>query len=69
MGVGTLLRTATLLAWGVITHQFAGSSLRRFLQASTSAGRLRSHYLAYPETPEGFDRWAGQAKRLWGETA
>ena len=69
MGVGALLRTALLLAWGVITRQFAVSSLQRFLQASASAGRLRSHYLDYPATPEGFDRWAGKAKRLWGEAA
>jgi len=67
MGVGAMLRTAFVLAWGVMTRQFAGSSLRRFLQASATAGRLKSHYLDYPATPEGFDRWAGQAKRLWGE--
>jgi hypothetical protein len=67
MGLLALLRTATLLVWGVMTHQFAGGSLRQFVKASTSAGRLRAHYLRYPETPDGFDSWARQAARLWSE--
>ncbi len=67
MGLLALLRTATRLVWGVMTHRFAGGSLRRFVRASTSAGRLRAHYLRYPETPDGFDLWARQAARLWSE--
>ncbi len=62
-----MLRVGAALAWGVLTGQFELHSLKKFLAASTLAGRIKAHYLRFPAEPAGFDAWAARAKELWGE--
>ncbi len=68
MGTGKLIKVALGLFWGVFTRQFALPSLKRFLSVSAQAGRLKSHYLIYPDTPAAFPAWQETASRLWGES-
>ena len=67
MGTGTLLKIGSTLVWGVVTGQFASSSLKKFLSASGQAGNIKTHYLKYPKDPAGFSEWMEQAKKLWKE--
>jgi len=65
--LGKLLKIALTLVWGVLTGQFKGSSLKKFLQASSLAGKIKKHYLQYPADPAQFEAWVMEAKRLWHE--
>jgi flavin-dependent dehydrogenase len=67
MSLGKLLKIALILVWGVLTGQFKGSSLKKFLQASSQAGNIKKHYLQYPADPAQFGAWVKEAKRLWHE--
>jgi hypothetical protein len=66
-GAGKLIKTGLGLLWGVLTGQFLFDSLKKFLSVSSKAGKLKAHYLKYPETPEGLAEWEGEAKKLWKE--
>jgi digeranylgeranylglycerophospholipid reductase len=50
---------------GVLTGGFSAQSLRRLLAVSNLAGKIKAHYLQYPEEPEGFPEWERTARRLW----
>jgi flavin-dependent dehydrogenase len=67
MGGGRLIKIGLMLLWGVITGQFAGKSLKKFLSASGKAGKIKTHYLKYPGDPGGFPAWVEEAKLLWEE--
>lgn len=67
MSTGKLLKTASVLVWGVVSGQFSTGSLKKFLAASSRAGKIKEHYLKYPDTPAGFPAWQEEAARLWGE--
>ncbi|MCB2214371.1 FAD-binding protein [bacterium] len=67
MGFGKLVRIALTLLGGVISGRFSMESLRKFLKASSQAGRMKAHYLTFPESPAGFEEWRYEAARLWGE--
>lgn len=69
MGTGKLLKTAAVLVWGVVSGQFSMGSLKKFLAASSQAGKIKALYLKFPETPAGFPAWEEEAARLWGEKA
>lgn len=68
MGAGKLVQIALGLVWGAVSGQFAFSSLKKFLSVSAQAGRLKTHYLNYPDSPAGFPDWQVVARALWGET-
>ena len=67
MGTGKLIKTALGLLWGVITGQFSYQSMKQFLEFSSKAGKLKAHYLLYPESPAELPAWQETAKRLWEE--
>lgn len=50
---------------GVLTGGFSGQSLRRLLGVSNLAGKIKAHYLQYPEDPAEFPEWERTARRLW----
>lgn len=64
---GKLIKVGLVLIRGVITGQFALASLKKFLGASGQAGKIKEHYLKYPEDPEDFPAWRDEAARLWNE--
>ena len=67
MNIGKLIKTGAALLWGVLSGQFTRNSLVKFLSASGKAGKIKEHYLRYPENPEGFLSWEVEARQLWGE--
>lgn len=64
---GKLLTVGLTLIWGVFTGQFALASLKKFLGASDQAGRIKAHYLNFPENPDEFPAWRSEAAHLWKE--
>lgn len=64
---GKLIKVGLVLIWGVITGQFASSSLKKFLGASGQASKIKEHYSKYPANPADFEPWRTEAKRLWNE--
>jgi digeranylgeranylglycerophospholipid reductase len=62
-----LIKVGLTLLWGVITGQFAFASLKKFLNASGQAGKIKTHYLKFPEDPAGFEAWEIIASNLWNE--
>jgi digeranylgeranylglycerophospholipid reductase len=67
MAFGKLLRTAAILIWGVISGKFSYTSLRKFLGASGNAGKIKTHYLAFPKKSDDFNDWHTKAAELWNE--
>jgi flavin-dependent dehydrogenase len=67
MGFGKLVKIALTLLGGVISGRFSLESLRKFLRASSQAGKMKAHYLTFPEAPAGFEAWRAEAVRLWEE--
>ena len=50
-----------------IAAEVAVTALRKFLDASGKAGKIKAHYLKFPETPAELPAWASETHRLWGE--
>jgi digeranylgeranylglycerophospholipid reductase len=69
MGPAKLAKIGLTLLAGVVTGGFGGAALRKFLAASLKAGKIKTHYLAYPASPAGYAEWAGKAASLWGQGA
>ena len=67
MGPGKLARMGAVLLLGVVTGRFSRKSLSRLLAASKKSGKLKKHYLSYPDTPQAFPGWKKAALKLWGE--
>ena len=67
IGTGKLIKIGIALVWGVLSGQFTRNSLAKFLSASGKAGKIKAHYLIYPETPAEYTIWEVEARRLWGE--
>lgn len=67
MGPGKLLKMVVVLLWGVLSGQFQWSTLKILLAVSSQAGKLKKHYLKYPDDPADFSAWEQEAARLWGE--
>jgi digeranylgeranylglycerophospholipid reductase len=64
---GKMIRIALTLVWGVISGQFSFKGVKKLLESSGLAGKVKEHYLKYPEDTAEFDTWVKEAKRLWGE--
>jgi len=67
LGGRKLVRIGAGLLFGVLSGQFRWNSLKKFLAASGKSGRLKAHYLNYPQSPDAFPAWAEEARRLWEE--
>lgn len=67
MGTMKLIKVALGLFWGVIIGKFSANSLKKFIEISGRAGKLKAHYLLYPESPTAFPEWMAAARELWSE--
>ncbi len=63
------VKDALQIAGGVLGGLFTGKlSLRtiKFLLSGLSLGdKLKKHYLKFPTTPDGYDKWAEKAQKIW----
>jgi hypothetical protein len=68
MSLGKMLSMGAKLLGGVVSGNFSWDSLRRLLEVSGRAAKIRALYERFPEDPAGFDAWVSEARPLWGET-
>ena len=50
---------------GLATGQISLKSLSLLLEGVTLGDKLKKHYLAFPETPKGYDEWVKEADAIW----
>jgi electron-transferring-flavoprotein dehydrogenase len=55
------------LLGGLVSGGLSPAALGNLLGAASTGGKIRRHYLAFPEDPAGFDGWVRQADRLWAK--
>jgi flavin-dependent dehydrogenase len=67
MDLAKTLSMAANLLWGVLGGQFSVASVRRLLDVSSRAERIRKHYERFPDHPAAFDQWLDGVRPLWGE--
>ncbi|MDY7076124.1 MAG: NAD(P)/FAD-dependent oxidoreductase [Chloroflexota bacterium] len=69
MGLGQTISMALKLVGGVLSGQFSFASLKRLLDVSSTATKIKSLYQRFPDNPDPaqFQTWVAEAKVLWGE--
>ncbi len=67
MSLGKTLSMGAKLLGGVLSGSFSWDSLKRLLEVSGRAAKIRELYERFPEDPAGFGAWVAEAKMLWGE--
>lgn len=50
---------------GIATGQISLKTLKLLLEGVTLGDKLKKHYLAFPETPKGYDEWVKEADAIW----
>lgn len=67
MSPGKMLSMGAKLLGGVLGGRFSWASVKRLLEVSGRAAKMRALYERFPEEPAGFDAWAAEARLLWEE--
>lgn len=65
MDLAKTLAMGAKLFWGVATRRFSRASLSCLLEVSSRAARIREHYEAFPESPDGLEAWVATVRGLW----
>jgi electron-transferring-flavoprotein dehydrogenase len=65
MSLGKTLTMGVKLLGGVVSGQFSWDSLKRLLDVSGQATKIRALYERFPEDPGEFDAWVAEADLLW----
>lgn len=68
MSLGKTISMGAKLAWGVVTGRFCTDSLRRLLEVSSRAEKIKDLYRRYPEESSELQTWVEVVRPLWGET-
>ena len=66
MSLGKTLSMGVKLLGGVLGGRFSWDSLKRLLDVSGTATKIRALYERFPEDPAGFEAWVVEAEALWG---
>lgn len=64
--LGKTLAMGGKLLGGVVTGRFSAGNLRRLLEVSGRAARIRTLYERFPQDLAEFEAWVAEAKPLWG---
>ena len=64
---GTLLSAAGKLLAGIGSGKVSGATLKSAVGGFVLGDKLKKHYLAFPETPDGYHEWASKADKLWAK--
>ena len=67
MSLGKTLSMGVKLLGGALGGRFSWGSLKRLLDVSGRATKIRVLYERFPGEPAGFETWVGEARMLWGE--
>jgi digeranylgeranylglycerophospholipid reductase len=68
MRLGKTVSMGLKLVGGVLSGQFSSDSLKRLLNVSSTAAKIKTLYQRFPKDPAQFPAWVADAKSLWGET-
>jgi len=67
MSLGKTLSMGAKLLGGIAARRFSWERLRRLLDVSGKAAKIRALYECFPEDPAEFSSWVTEAKLLWGK--
>lgn len=67
----TPVKDARHLVFGIINGILSGhvsiKTIKGFMDGLSLGAKLKKHYLHFPETPSGFDKWTAKADKLWAK--
>ena len=64
-GFGETLKMFGNLLGGVITGKFSIKTLKNLLSGLSLGGKLKDHYLHFPQSPQGYEEWTKVADEMW----
>lgn len=67
LSAADILKTAAFVTLGVAQKKIRISFLIEVAKAFLNGTKIAAHYSAFPETPEGFDKWVKKADALWSK--
>ena len=67
MDLGKTISMGAKLLWGAARGHFSMDSFRRLLDVSSTAGKIKTLYQQFPESPVEFEAWLAKARALWGD--
>jgi len=65
MSFGEVISFILKILWGLITRKLSLKNIKKLLSANSLANDLKTHYEAFPESPDQFDSWVNKAENLW----
>ncbi len=63
--VPALIKAIGKIMSGIITRKVSGSTLKAVAEGLTLSGKLKKHYLAFPDSPADYSEWKSKADELW----
>lgn len=67
ISASTLLGAAGKLLGGIAGGKVSADTLKAAVGGFLLGDKLKKHYLAFPETPDGYRDWAAKADELWSK--
>lgn len=65
IGAGDILKTVGGIAGGLVKKKISAATLGGVISGAKLGISLKSHYLKFPQTPDGFDKWVKKSDKLW----
>jgi len=65
INIGQLLPALGKILGGILTGKVSFTTLKEAAGGFILGGKLKKHYLAFPESPDGYSQWVKDADELW----
>lgn len=63
--IPALIKAIGKIGGGIFTKKVSGATLKSALEGVKLSGKLKKHYLDFPESPDGYSQWTKKADELW----
>lgn len=63
--IPALIKAVSKIVGGIFRKKVSTATLKSALEGVTLSGKLKKHYLNFPETPDGYSQWKEKADELW----
>ena len=63
--IPALIKAIGKIGGGIFTKKVSVATLKSALEGVSLSGKLKKHYLNFPESPEGYSQWKEKADELW----
>lgn len=60
-----LIKAVSKIAGGIFAKKVSVATLKSALEGVSLSGKLKKHYLDFPDSPDGYYAWKKQADELW----